>query len=192
MVHKKGFTLIELLIVLALIGILAAVLVVIIRPAEIFRRGRDTKRIGDLRQLTSAVDAYLNEQATNPSLPWHSRGNCTSTQVFFSTTTATFPAGWPNPTGHTATGNSSTAVNGNGWVPLRFDAVTVLNLTSLPVDPLNGQNIGGAVRVYSFVCAPDLNYEFATYPENTSTAGTATDGGNRPELLEVGSNTGLY
>ncbi len=191
---QKGFTLVELLIVLALIAILASILVVIIKPAEIFRRGRDTQRVGDLRNLAAATDAYLAEQASNPSLQWPSRGSCSN--LFFSTTTTALPTGWPaTTTGSgltTATGTNSTAVDGTGWVPLNFGSVSILSLNQLPVDPQNGQNVGGVVRVYSFACDSNFNYEFSTYPENTTTAGTASDGGNHVNLLEIGSRKNIY
>jgi prepilin-type N-terminal cleavage/methylation domain-containing protein len=186
---KKGFTLIELLIVLALIAVLAAILIVIIRPGEIFRRARDTQRASDLSSLADATGAYLTEQAVNPGLLWPTRGSCTST-VFFSTTTSVFPAGWPTAT--TATGTPSVAVNGTGWVPLNFASVTILALSALPVDPQNGQLIGGVMKVYSFSCDTDLSYEFAAHPENPAAAGAANDGGNQPNFLEVGSKKTLY
>lgn len=192
MTQKKGFTLIELLIVLALIAILASILIVIIKPGEIFRRGRDTQRISDLRNLSAAVDTYISELAVNSSLLWPKWGNCSS-NIFFSTTTTAAPTGWPTlPSGYSATGTASTTINGNGWVPLEFSKVSVLNLYLLPVDPQNGQTVGGVTRVYSFACDNSFGYEFSAYPENTTTAGTANDGGNQANLLEVGSKKDIY
>jgi type IV pilus assembly protein PilA len=190
MTKEKGFTLIELLIVLALIAILAAILIVVIKPGQIFMRARDTQRSGDLRNLSQAVDAYLTELAINPNLKWPERGACSSTanwSVFFSTTTtATSPplTGWPNiPTGGTATGTISQATDGNGWVPLNFSQVAVLNLPLLPLDPRNGQTGGGVVFAYSFTCDTNFNYEFAAKLE----AGAMDkDGGNQTGLYEVG------
>jgi prepilin-type N-terminal cleavage/methylation domain-containing protein len=49
--NSKSFTLIELLIVLALIAILSVVLIVTLKPGAIFLRARDTKRIGDLKNI---------------------------------------------------------------------------------------------------------------------------------------------
>jgi prepilin-type N-terminal cleavage/methylation domain-containing protein len=194
---EKGFTLIELLIVLALIAILSTVLIVIIKPGQIFTRARDTQRSGDLRNLSQAVDAYLTELAMNPSLAWPARGACSSTatgNIFFSTTTTagggTAPfSGWPTiPTNNTATGTPSQTADGNGWVPLNFGLVSVLNLPQLPLDPRNGQtgtasNGQSAVFAYSFACDTNFNYEFAAKLE----AGPMnTDGGNQTGLYEVG------
>jgi prepilin-type N-terminal cleavage/methylation domain-containing protein len=49
--NSKGFTLIELLVVLAIIAILATVLILTIKPGIFFSRARDTKRIGDLKNI---------------------------------------------------------------------------------------------------------------------------------------------
>ena len=45
---NKGFTLVELLVVIAIVAILAAVVVLIINPLELTRRGRDAARLTDL------------------------------------------------------------------------------------------------------------------------------------------------
>ena len=184
--QKKGFTLVELLVVLALIAVLAAVLIVVIRPGQIMSRGRDAQRQGDLRNLASAVDAYLVEMAMNSDLRWPQRGDCTgaaSPNIFFSVTTTTEPTGWPTlPTGHTATGTTSNATDGTGWVPLNFGNVPVINLPQLPLDPRNGQTgtVNGVTVTfaYSFACHADFNYEFAAKLEGP-TSTMANDGGNR-------------
>jgi prepilin-type N-terminal cleavage/methylation domain-containing protein len=189
---EKGFTLIELLIVLALIAILAGVLIVVIKPGQIFSRARDTQRSGDLRNLSQAVDAYLAELAQNPDLKWPGRGNCSSTNpgnIFYSISTTSNPSGWPDvPPDGAATGTDSRAIDGSGWVPLDFRLVSVLNLPQLPLDPRNGKtgtaaDGQSAVFAYSFTCDTNFNYEFAAKLE----AGPMDkDGGNRADLYEVG------
>jgi len=184
--QKKGFTLVELLVVLALIAVLAAVLIVVIRPGQIMSRGRDAQRQGDLRNLASAVDAYLVEMAMNPDLSWPQRGGCTggtSPHIFYSVSGTLPPTGWPTlPTGHTATGTTSNAINGTGWVPLNFGNVPVINLPQLPLDPRNGTSgtVNGVTVTfaYSFACHADFNYEFAAKLEGP-TSTMANDGGNR-------------
>ncbi|PIR89576.1 MAG: hypothetical protein COU07_01620 [Candidatus Harrisonbacteria bacterium CG10_big_fil_rev_8_21_14_0_10_40_38] len=59
MTKRKGFTLIELLIVIAIIGILAAALLVSLGGAR--QAGRDARRIGDVRQVQSALELYFNK-----------------------------------------------------------------------------------------------------------------------------------
>ena len=60
----KGFTLIELLIVVAIIGILAAALLVSLGSAR--QTARDARRIGDLRGVQAALELYFNKCATYP------------------------------------------------------------------------------------------------------------------------------
>lgn len=62
--YKKtsGFTLIELLIVIAVIGVLAAVILVVINPLEQLSRGRDAGRINSVTQLGNAMQAYAVTQ----------------------------------------------------------------------------------------------------------------------------------
>ena len=193
MTNQKGFTLIELLIVLAIIAILAAILIVIINPAQIMSRGRDTQRQGDLRNLSAAVDTLIAEMSiSNLTINWPSRGSCTSSSaagnIYFSivpTNSSTAPEGWPAVVAGAAIGTTSTDINGNGWVPLDFSQVPSLNLVQLPVDPLNGRTIGGVQYAYSFACSDDMNYEFAAKLERNNTL-MANDGGNQPGLYEVG------
>ena len=55
---SKGFTLIELLIVIAVLGILAAVVLVAIDPLEQLARGRDAGRKTAVGQIGHALQAY--------------------------------------------------------------------------------------------------------------------------------------
>lgn len=196
--QKKGFTLIELLIVLALIAILAGILIVVIKPAEIFKKGRDTKRQSDLRNISTAVENFSLELSNNPgSLNWPERGNCsggTATgNIFFSIATASFPGSWPSTSSYgniSATGTTGINVDGTGWLPLKLSAISSNNLSSLPIDPINN-TIGGVTYAYAFSCHVDLGaYELATKLESTSSM--ATDGGNRNDCGTVASSTCLY
>jgi len=53
-----GFTLIELLIVIAILGILAAAVLVAINPAKRTRQARDAQRKNDIGSLATEVQAY--------------------------------------------------------------------------------------------------------------------------------------
>ncbi len=59
--HKKfrGFTLIELLIVIAIMGILAAAVLVAVNPLKRQQQARDAGRKSDVGQLASALQAYV-------------------------------------------------------------------------------------------------------------------------------------
>ena len=63
---SSGFTLIELLIVIAVIGILAAALLVAIDPIDKIRAGNDTKVVNDVRSI---YDAANREYTVSFELP---------------------------------------------------------------------------------------------------------------------------
>ena len=56
--RSQGFTLIELLIVIAIIGILVAVIFVALDPAQRIRQARDAVRQNDVGEILSAVKLY--------------------------------------------------------------------------------------------------------------------------------------
>lgn len=186
--QQKGFTLIELLIVLALIAILAGIIIVVIKPAEIFKKGRDAKRTGDLRNVSAAIDNYNLEASQNPgNFSWPS-----NTNLYLSVATTVVPPAWPATTSPltTVTGTNSTAVNGTGWLPLNLSAISSNNLSVLPLDPVNSV-ISGVGYFYSFVAGSEMgNYELAAKLEATSTM--ANDGGNQNNCGTVASTTCLY
>ncbi|MCS7200772.1 MAG: type II secretion system GspH family protein [Patescibacteria group bacterium] len=196
--QKKGFTLIELLIVLALIAILAGVIIVVVRPAEIFKRGRDTKRIGDLRNISIAIDNFVAEASNNPGLyNWPERGTCTVagvtlSNIYFSTTTTSFPPGWPTSSSQgtiAATGTNTTGVNGtNGWLPINIATITINNLSALPLDPINSviNNVG---YFYAFSCGALGEYELSAKLEDLA---RMVEGGNRDGCGTLASTTCLY
>lgn len=192
--QQKGFTLIELLIVLALIAILAGIIIVVIKPAEIFKKGRDAKRMGDLRNISTAIDNFTFELSQHPgSLTWPNNcvGGTATATLYLSITTTSFPAAWPGATGGIgqATGTNSTAVNGTGWLPLNLSSVSSNNLSVLPLDPINTV-VSGITYAYGFTCKSDFNYELAAKLESTTTM--ANDGGNENGCGAVASTTCLY
>ncbi len=60
----RGFTLIEILVVVAIIGILAAAIVVTVNTARV--GSRDSKRLADLKQLQTALQFYFDKNTTYP------------------------------------------------------------------------------------------------------------------------------
>lgn len=71
---SSGFTLIELLIVIAIIGVLAALLMA--NFVGVRQRGRDSQRKSDLRQIQSALELYRADQGTYPLTDDYDALNC--------------------------------------------------------------------------------------------------------------------
>lgn len=74
--RQGGFTLIEILIVLAVLGILAAV--VVPNLTGFLGRGKDRSYEADQRVVQTAVDAYYTDKLTRPGSPKYPTGNGTS------------------------------------------------------------------------------------------------------------------
>lgn len=63
--NKKGFTLIELMIVIAIIGILSAIILATFSTAK--SQSRDTKRVSDLAQIQLALAGYFDRCGQYPA-----------------------------------------------------------------------------------------------------------------------------
>jgi len=68
---SHGFTLIELLIVIAVIGVLAAVVITVLNPLEQLAKSRDVGRTNSVSQLGKAIELYyLANNEYPPAADW--------------------------------------------------------------------------------------------------------------------------
>jgi prepilin-type N-terminal cleavage/methylation domain-containing protein len=183
--NSKSFTLIELLIVLAIIAILVTVLILTINPGAIFSRARDTKRINDLKNIEKIMDAiYATEYTFNElnyassNVVYISLPDSSSTCGSWLSGLPSLPSGWSYHCSATPTN-----IDGTGWIPIPFSNFPILNISQLPIDPINKPPY-----YYSFVVGG--SYKVTAKPEeNYSPA--IDDGGIEPLLYEVGTNKKL-
>ena len=188
--YSKSFTLIELLIVLALIAILSTVLILIIKPGQIFSRARDTKRINDLKNIEKIMDTlyatdptfnelnYASSNIVYISLP-DNNTNCTT----WLSQLPSLPSGWS----YRCSANP-TNIDGSGWIPIPFNSFPILNISQLPIDPRNKPPY-----YYSFVVGG--SYEVTAALEADSNKGpdaiVGKDGGDHNFVYEAGTNKKL-
>lgn len=63
--YKRGFTLIELLVVIAIIGILSSVVLASLNSAR--QKGRDARRVSDIKQIQLALELYYDAHSNYPT-----------------------------------------------------------------------------------------------------------------------------
>lgn len=166
-VQKGGFTLVELLVVIAIIAILAAVVVLIINPLELTRRGRDAARLTDLANLQSAINVAVQESTGS------------GTVSVLCKVQGTYPCNGSSNT----PGRSS---DGSGWVKTDLSAQKSVSVPTLPVDPVNDNTYH-----YTY-CASSDAWEIDAVMESDQQKGKMTgEGGNENDKYEVGSNLTL-
>jgi len=203
---KKGFTLIELIIVIGIIALLATTVILVINPVRIFQEARDSQRIADLGQLSSAISLYLATSSANPLLPaacladwWASISAVPSASQPFAS-----PATAEASQTHSAT---PWVITGAGWLPLDFRTVSGGSpLSALPRDPRNNNtgtlSAAGGGLFYAFQCDAanttfelNANMESGRYGNTGGTPGADdvenTDGGSSTSIFEVGNAPSL-
>ncbi len=166
---RQGFTLVELLVVIAIIAILAAVVVLIINPLELTKRGRDAARLSDLSNLQSAINVAVQEATGSAADILCAEG------------------------GSSCTGQSNVGTrnsNGTGWVKVNLSSSKSVSVPTLPVDPTND-----GTNHYTY-CSDGSGWEINTNLESAQQTTSpndkrANDGGNDNAYYEVGSNLSL-
>lgn len=166
----KGFTLVELLIVIAIIAILAAVVVLIVNPVELTRRGRDAARLSDLANLQQAINVAIQEA----SAAAYTYIACASD------------------TNQTCTGNSvanTRVTDGTGWVGVNLAAQKSVTVPTLPIDPTNTAGANGFHYTY---CGDNSEWKvLANLESEQQKPKENADGGTEVTYYEIGSKLDL-
>lgn len=159
-----GFTLVELIIVIAIIGVLAGAVLVVLNPAQLLQEGRDAQRLEDMDSLNKAITLALADGEIVLTDTSGVCATCTSSSA-----------------------NPRQGVDGaNGWV--KFTIPTGLTglgkyVSTLPTDPSTG--------TYSWA-ADGTNYEINAVLEAADNATKmSTDGGDAAAVYEIGTDPAL-
>lgn len=170
-----SFTLLELIIVMGLIGILALVIIQILKPQELFKKGKDAQRITDMQFNNSVIDIVKQES------PTAYLGE--AKKIYLSLVDASSTCGtWKNklprlPTGYSfACSANPEKADGTGWLPINFTETSMTKINALPVDPVN---------------EPPNFYMYATDGKNYETAAFLDSSANRGETSISGKDSGI-
>ena len=132
-----GFTLLELLIVIGILAILSVTVLIVINPADLLARARDSNRISDLSTVNSAINAFVafypnaslgSVNTVYVSLP-SDQSDCSDLNL------PSLPGDWSY---HCVNLANLRKVDGNGWIPIDFTQMDIGSpISRLPVDPKN-------------------------------------------------------
>jgi prepilin-type N-terminal cleavage/methylation domain-containing protein len=186
--QRKGFTLVELLVVLALISILAVILLVAIRPFEIFKKARDAQRIADLNRIDQIITVIYTQDFSfselnyaSPNVVYISLKDSSATCTSWLSQLPSLPSGWSYRCSATPT-----SMNGDGWIPIRFSDYPIIALSQLPIDPINQPPY-----YYSFVVGGSYELTAALEANKGPDAIGGKDGGDHNFVYEAGTNKKL-
>lgn len=155
--YTKGFTLVELLVVIAIIAILAGALFLVINPAELMKKGRDSKRMSELNELNKAIAAAMANSSQ------------------FTLTARTDSSCSANANARSATGVAGSYIQ---YTSTPASGLSVF-MPGLPADPSNGTTFTGGTYCYYFGANAMGQWEINAHLESLDNAKYATgDGGN--------------
>lgn len=193
---QKGFTLLELLIVIAILAILSAVTVIVLNPAEILRKSRDSQRISDLSTMKTAIGYYL-VSTSSPDIDFGGT-RCSGDGGTFSTFSHVTSVQATTTSASVAT--TSRAVDGTGWIQVKLSELSGGSpLGAWPIDPNPSVATasGDAAHYYAYLCKSDLtftlfaNMESGFYKNLGAGDAESQDGGSLAGVREDGTTFSL-
>src|SRR3989344_1729262 len=200
--RRRGFTLLELIVVIAILAVLAVAVVVVLNPAQLLARSRDSTRLTDLGALRDAINLVQTMEGgiLDPDGPSYT-DSCSgesSQKLFVSVpsdngeTSPPLPPSW---SWNRVLRADAGLVDGGGWMPVDLKtASTGSPLSNLPVDPTNTFASG---FYYTYTCSRNPHFELTARfeaQENLKGASkdkVSTDGGDDPYAYELGTNLQL-
>jgi len=181
----NSFTLIELVIVIGILAVLAAVVVIVINPAEYMKSTRDSQRMSELQTITKSIELYLGDGGS-------SMGSANTVYVSIpdsSTTCAnlglpSLPGGWSY---SCSTSANYRKTDGTGWIPIPFSTISFGNtLDALPIDPVNATSTG---NYYTYVTGG--SFELTAIFESSKYRNSNNSQKGFPGVYALGSNLTL-
>jgi len=137
MTRLKAFTLLELLIVIGILAILSTTVIIVINPADLLARSRDSNRMSNLSTVNSGINTLMafysnaslgSVDTVYVSLP-SDQSDCSDLNL------PSLPGSWSY---HCVTQANLTKVDGNGWIPIDFTQMDSGSpISHLPLDSKN-------------------------------------------------------
>jgi len=185
MKRTSGFTLIELLITIGIIGILAAAAILVLNPAELLNRTRDSARVQDLQSVNDALKLYEVGEGS-------SFGAANTVYISIPDTDSgcanlTLPSLTPGYSYACATDTNLRRIDSTGWIPVDFTSISGGSpLSKLPTDPVNSDSDN---LYYAYVTGASWALSALFQAERHETA--TNDGGPMVGVFEIGTDLTL-